>query len=367
MTFTSLLPQLLSAGWAGLLDYLSAHVLFCLVPAFFLAGALNVLIPQSVILRLLGRKAKPVLSYGIAAVAGLFIEVCSCTILPLFAGIWKKGSGLGPAIVLLYAGPAINIAAVSLTAKVIGWDIAIARLVLSVAFAVLIGVLMVVIFKERPHTEESMPREIRADIKHKPAYQQAIFFGVLTLILLLGTAPLAHILGERTLGGMLLSKVILYGGMLFLIGIQLVVSFAWYTSIELVDWMKETWKFFKMIFPLLLVGVFFASMLSVLMPQEMFIKFMGSNTLLANLIGVLFGTFAYFPALVEVPIAEQFLKLGMHKGPLLSYLLADPVMSLQTILVINKVLKFKRTFAYVALLVLTTTTAGLVFGLFGGG
>lgn len=365
MALTSLLLQLLSAGWAGLLEYVSAHVFFCLVPAFFLAGALNVLIPQNVILKFLGRKAKPIVSYGIAAIAGLSIEVCSCTILPLFAGIWKKGSGLGPAITFLYAGPAINIAAVSLTAAVIGWDIAIARLVLSVLFAVLIGVIMAIVFAERKTPPEDTPREIHGDIKHRAAYQQALFFGVLTLILLLGTAPLTYLLGEKPvslLGGMELSSAVKYFGTAALVVILLVISFSWYTREELAGWMKETWKFVRMIFPLLLIGVFFASMIGVLMPQGIFIRYMGRNTLFANLLGVLFGTFAYFPALVEVPIAAQFLHLGMHKGPLLSYLLADPVISLQTILVINKILKPTRTLTYVALIVLTTTAAGLLFG-----
>lgn len=344
---------LLQSGIATLIDYVSAHVLFCLVPAFFLAGAINALVSKEIIVKTLGKKANPIKAYGLAAAMGTLIEVCSCTILPLFAGIWKRGAGLGPAITFLYAGPAINILAVSYTASLIGWDIAIARLVLSILFAVLVGILMAWVFnsdekKRIENLKNGSPFEEKAQFKKNPPYQSILFFGSLAGVLIVGTAPASGNIKYPAVGFFTLMTVIF--------------SFMFYSRKELIVWMKETWKFFWMIFPLLLVGIFGAGVFKAIIPQEAFQRFAGQNTIWANLTGVLFGVIAYFPALVEVPIAKTFLDLGMNKGPLLSYILADPIVSLQSLLIISKVLGVKKTLVYAGLITLMTTTAGLIFG-----
>lgn len=344
--------RLFQAGVAALIEYISAHVVFCLLPAFFLAGAINALVSKDIIVRTLGRKAHPVKSYGLGALFGTLVEVCSCTILPLFVGIWKRGAGLGPAIALLYAGPAINILAVSYTASLIGWDIAIARLVLSTTFAILVGILMAWVFNnnenERVGNHKSCPAvEEIAQEKKNPIYQQILFFASLVGVLVTGTAPIGEI-KYPLIGFFTLTTVILARDL--------------YSKKEIIAWMEETWNFFWIIFPLLIVGVFGAGVFKEIIPQEAFQRLAGRNTIWANLAGVLFGVFAYFPALVEVPIAKTFLDLGMNKGPLLSYILADPVISLQSLLVIGKVLGVKKALVYVGLIISMTTIAGLIFG-----
>lgn len=352
-----LLITLVKAGFETLFDYLSGHVLFCLVPAFFLAGAINALVSKEIIVKNLGKKAHPVKAYGLGALFGTLIEVCSCTILPLFAGIWKRGAGLGPAIAFLYAGPAINILAVSYTASLIGWDIALTRLVLSIAFSIIIGIFMAIIFRNEQKSEiENIKNgsvlEEESEFKPNPTYQSVLFFGTLAAILIVGTAPISGKI-----------KYLLIGILTIL---QVIFSLKWYSRQELKSWMKETWRFIRIIFPLLLVGVFGAGVFKAIIPQETFQEYTGVNTLWSNLAGVMFGVFAYFPALVEVPIAKTFLDLGMHKGPLLSYILADPVLSLQSILIVAKVLGKRKTLVYVVLTTILTTLAGLVFGMIVG-
>lgn len=348
-----IISNLFQSGIASLVDYVSAHILFCLVPALFLAGAVNALVSKEIVIKTLGRKAHPIKAYGLGALFGTLIEVCSCTILPLFAGIWKRGAGLGPAITFLYAGPAINILAVSYTASLIGWDIAIARLVLSIAFAILVGILMAWIFKDsekerivNPTNDSTIVEETQ--FEKNLAYQSVLFFGSLAGVLVAGTAPIASNI-----------KYVLVG---FFTLMTFIFAFSFYSRKEIIAWMRETWKFFWMIFPLLLVGVFGAGVFKAVIPQRAFQRFAGQNTIWANLAGVLFGVFAYFPALVEVPIAKTFLDLGMNKGPLLSYILADPIVSLQSLLVVSKVLGVKKVLVYASLIVTMTTTAGLMFG-----
>lgn len=351
----SFIFNLFNAGLLALYDYLSAHVLFCLVPAFFLAGAINALVSKEIIVKTLGKKAHPFKAYGLSALFGTLIEVCSCTILPLFAGIWKRGAGLGPAIAFLYAGPAINILAISYTASLIGWNIAIARLVLSILFAVFVGIFMAWVFKKeekgkKMNLQNGSPLEEKAQFKPNLAYQSVLFFGSLAGVLVVGTAPIQGNIKYPFVGLSTLATGIF--------------ALKFYSKKELVFWLKETWKFFWMIFPLLLVGVFGAGIFKAIIPQKAFQRFAGQNTIWANLAGVLFGVIAYFPALVEVPIAKTFLDLGMNKGPLLSYILADPIVSLQSLFVVAKVLGVKKTVVYAVLITSITTLAGLTFGAF---
>ncbi len=336
-------------GWLGLVDYLSAHILFCLVPAFFIAGAINSLIDSQSILKYLSGKTKKWLAYLIAVTAGFLIEVCSCTILPLFAGIWKKGAGLGIAITLLYAGPAFNIVTILFTGQRIGWEFSIVRFVLSVVFAILVGLIMELVFGNG--REDGNLQVTTQDANNLKGSKNIWFWGTMIAILVVGTAPI--------------SSNLRYTLILPLVLLQLIMTFSWLSKEKRVAWWDETIKFVSQIVPLLLVGVFFAATITHLIPKEQFQALASQNNLLTNFIAVMFGALAYFPALVEVPIAENFMKLGMNKGPLMAYMLADPVLSLQGLLVIRKLIGTKKMLVYAGSIVVLTTLAGYFYGLIG--
>lgn len=371
MSALEYLGTLLSAGIYGLVNYLSAHVLLCLIPAFFIAGALSALFSKEAVTKYLGKDTPAYISYPVASMAGLLIAVCSCTILPLFAGIWKKGAGLGPAVTFLFTGPAINLLAIAYTGSLIGWDIAFARGVLAMVFGIVIGILMVLVFERAglryarpagapkaalwkaadswmagpsdPPTKASLMAIL---LKHK----STVLFVLLVSILVVGTAPIA--LGFKIIG----------------LGLSVAASIAWAlrtnSKIENKAWMNETYFFVKIILPLLLIGVFIAGIASDVIPEDAVGKYLGSNSLSATLLAVLFGVFMYFPTLVEVPVARMFLDLGMAKGPLLAYLLADPELSFQSVLVTGKIMGKKKVAVYVVLVVVFTTAAGMIFGMF---
>ncbi|HWS23143.1 MAG TPA: permease [Anaerolineales bacterium] len=426
------------SGWTGLLDYLAAHVLLCLVPAFVIAGFMSSMIPKEAITRYLGPKASRWISYPASAFGGFILAVCSCTILPLFAGIWKRGAGLGPAITFLFVGPAINILAITYTGATIGLDIAISRLVLSIFFGILIGLIMAWVFRKEESVREA---EMIANgvfdqtAKVKPAVWvlfllliAVLIFGTLQVDLLTNVYARVNLPAEwaGALSAWLLSVNLSIQGALLILMLVVIGFSAWkgfeeisngfnawtyaalffialtiliaspaeelnslvigingrfigelvvlasvavvanrsFTKAELGGWIWETWKFVKQIFPLLIVGVFLAGIVKVIIPETWVRSIAGQNTILANLVGVLFGVFMYFPTLVEVPIAKMFLDLGMARGPLLAYLLSDPELSLQSILVLNGVMGKKKTAIYVALVALFSTLAGYLFGLF---
>ena len=424
---------LLQLGWISLLDYLAAHVLLCLVPAFFIAGALSTLIPKEAVTRYLGPRASKWVSYPAAAVGGFVLAVCSCTILPLFAGIWKRGAGLGPAITFLFVGPAVNILAIAYTGAAIGMDIAMARIVLSAIFGIAIGLIMAAVFRDsqvsadndlfdqeaqvrpavwvffglllavliggtlrvdvltRTWFSVTLPVDVPASLQNALEGVHLSFQGAL-LILMLVVIALAAWQGlepalERTNGWTWATTVLVaatlliaapaldttgsivvgftgrfIGEAVLLAGIA-VVAARGLEQHELQGWLWETWKFAKQIFPLLVVGVFGAGMIKAVIPEQWIQTLAGSNTVWANLMGVLFGVFMYFPTLVEVPIARMFLDLGMPRGPLLAYLMADPELSLQSILVTGKILGSKKTWTYVSLVTVFSTLAGYIFGL----
>ena len=425
--------QLLQAGWLGLLDYLAAHVLLCLVPAFFIAGYLS-LIPKATITRYLGPKTPKWISYPAAAAGGFVLAVCSCTIVPLFAGIWKRGAGLGPAITFLFVGPAVNILAISYTGAAIGGDIALARLVLAIIFGTLIGMIMAAIFKQpenQPAPAEMfeqkadmrpalwglfalllavlivgtlqidlltgtvfsvrLPVELPAGLQNGLDALHLTLQGAVLIVLLVIIAPVAWkglndvvngfnrwtwtslglvvitllIAAPTTAAGSLIINVTgrLVAEIMLLAAVAYVTA-RFLTREELADWLSETWRFVKQIFPLLMVGVFVAGMARSIVPEDWIRALAGENTLWANALAVLFGVFMYFPTLVEVPIARMFLDLGMHRGPLLAYLLADPELSLQSILVTSKIMGRKKTVTYVSLVAVFSTMAGYLFGMF---
>jgi uncharacterized membrane protein YraQ (UPF0718 family) len=361
--YEDLILKGLFGGVTALADYLSAHVLTCLVPAFFIAGAMNALLHKEAITKYLGEKTPLYKAYPVAVVSGLLLAVCSCTILPLFAGIKKKGAGIGPAVAFLYTAPATNILAIAFTWSVIGADFAIARIVLSVTFAILIGLIISRVFAD---TTPAAPAPVACACtpaaepdtakSQKPVI---LFIGTLVAILFVGTWS---IFLENKLAGIPLRFLVLP----LLVLLIIIEAWKWFSPDEQRTWLEETWTFMRAIFPLLFIGIFAAGLISALLPEGILGMYLGSNTVLANLIAVLFGTFMYFPTLVEVPMAKMFLDLGMAKGPLLAYVLADPVISLPSILVVRKFMGTKQTLAYVLLIVFFCTLAGLIYGSFAG-
>lgn len=345
---TTMIQTLLTSGIDTLIEYLTAHVLLCLIPAFFLSGAFNALIPTQTIINTMGGAARKTLAYIFASTSGLIIEVCSCTILPLFAGIWKKGAGFGPAITFLFAGPGITLLSTPLTAQILGTRFAVTKLILSIIMAIAIGVAMEYTF---PETRDPAKRD--GFIKVKPTgerttQQTLTFFTALTLIMIAGTAPID-----------LTYKLTLVAGFT---AITALLARRYYEPDELKQWMQETIVFMKQIFPTLLLGVFLSGALKPLIPQTLIADLAGQNTLFANTAAALFGTIAYFPTLVEVPVAKMFLDLGMHEGPLMSYLLVDPGVSLQTLLVVNNIIKPKKTIMYAVYMLAIGIIMGYLYG-----
>jgi len=348
----TLFVELVKGGLAGLQDYLLAHALTCLVPAFFIAGAVYALFPKEKILQYLGPNSPKYISYPMSAVAGLCLAVCSCTVLPLFAGIRRSGAGLGPAIAFLYIAPATNILAVIYTGKLIGLDFALARIILSISFAFVIGISMQALFSDKakeavldptPNSAFAMNRDERT------SNWLWVFFALLIAILPWGASSLITTTVKAIGLGLLLTALVIV--------IRKTLS-----RDKFMSWMRETWFFVRTIFPLLLVGVFVAGVLKVVIPEDFVSRYFGASTITATLTAVLFGVFMYFPTLVEVPMARMFLDVGMGKGPLLAYLLADPVISLPSILVVRRLIGTKRIFWYMGIIIVCCTLAGLIYG-----
>jgi len=347
--------ELLKGGWATIQDYLLAHLPF-VVPAFFIAGALYALFPKEKILRYIGPDSPKYVAYPMSVAAGLCLAVCSCTVLPLFAGIRRSGAGLGPAIVFLYTAPATNILAIIYTSGLIGWDIAVARIILSITFAIVIGITMSALFPDRTlktASDGTSTKAFAAVDNEKTSGWLWGFFGVLLAILLWGASPV-------------LKLPVKIPGLAVLLVVLILVARKALDKNSFISWMRETWFFVRMILPLLLVGVFVAGMLRVVIPAEFVERYFGGTTLSATLAAVLFGVVAYFPTLVEVPMARLFLDVGVGVGPLLAYLLADPVLSLPSILVVRRMIGNRRLFWYMGIIIVCCTAAGLIYGFIAG-
>jgi len=341
--------EAVKSGWYALLEYLSAHVLTCLVPAFFIAGAIAVFVSKGAILKYFGPKAKKWLSYGVASVSGAILAVCSCTILPLFAGIRKRGAGLGPAIAFLYSGPAINILAVVYTARLLGYDMGIARAIGAIAFSVVIGLFMSLIWirEERSKLEgnENLFKAYGQVEHRKPFYISVIFFLSLLAILVFGAA-----------------KMWIYAGSAIVVLVAVIIT--GYKKAELKDWMKETGKLVWQIFPILLAGVFIAGIIKYFLPQSVVETWVGGNSIRSNFLASISGALMYFSTLTEVPIIKALMDLGMGKGPALTLLLAGPSLSIPSMIVIGRIMGAKKTLTYVALVVIMATFTGMAFGYF---
>jgi len=441
------LARLLLSGMGNLAAYLAAHVLLCLLPAFYIAGAMTALIPKETVTRFLGRNTPKVISYPASAAAGFLLAVCSCTVIPLFAGIYKKGAGLGPAITFLFVAPAVNILAITYTGTVIGMDLAIARLILSIVFGIGVGIIMAVIFhKEDVEHDEATDAMFGGQAAMRPA--AIIFLLILVALLVVGTfqidllkhtyfqfdlpihgahrfqeiltrlVPFDPAKGEEGVtaqGAVLIVMLVLIGLASWkgienifegfnpwtwistgLVGLTLLIAalgviphpggltlkftgkfigvlaatplLGWMLTTQLTedetrDFLWESWRFVKQIFPLLVVGVFVVGIIRELIRPEWIQSLAGSNTVFGNFVGVIFGVFMYFPTLVEVPIAQMFLRLGMHRGPLLAYLISDPELSLQSILITASIIGRIKAWVYVFWVALFSTLAGLIYGI----
>ncbi len=459
-TIIETIIKMLLGGLFSLADYLSLHVLLCLIPAFFIAGAMVVFIPQDIIVKYMGKDSPRYIAYPVASISGLLLAVCSCTVLPLFAGIKKKGAGLGPAMTFLFAAPAINILAITYTGVLIGMDIAISRAVLAIVFSIIIGLLMEFIFREKKTVENKMKEDIieegsstklndtkdeRVNLESKEKersvnWNKAAQISLVSIFLVISVS--LAVLNEGLLLRLGIVRIVLVQSIIWGIGIVLLItsmlfiknitlniflgllyflftgtsqisyfdappnevsesalnrSLEYFLSesykVELLNmimkavlaivvviiiaiysfkklkredlryWMEETWDFVKKIFPILILGVFLAGFIGVLIPKELIQSLVGRNTVVANFIGAAFGIIAYFPTLLEVPIARLFLDLGMARGVLLTYLLADPELSIQSILVTRRFIGNGKTAVYVGLVTIFTVLAGLLFGL----
>ncbi len=446
MDISAYIVKFLQGGLGNLAAYLAAHVLLCLLPAFFIAGGLSTLVPKDSVTRFLGRKAPRFIAYPAAALAGSVLAVCSCTIVPLFAGIYKKGAGLGPAITFLFFAPAGNILALAYTGVALGPEFAIARIILSLTFGISIGLIMALIFwrDDQAHAEANDATFVghgglkRATVAFLLVMVALLIFGTLKVPVLLNTyasftlpipgvealqqtlftlIPFDPAKGEEgvTVQGLLLIGLLVLIGLTAwrglgkvdegynrwtwvslgliaatlavaavgvqptangaridltgkLFGVLLMLGAIWYIGrryfedYEIQQWLWETWRFVRQIFPLLIVGVFVVGVIRQIIQPEWIQAIAGSNTLFGNLAGVVFGVFMYFPTLVEVPIAQMFLSLGMHPGPLIAYLMADPELSLQSILMISVIITRRKAWTYAGLVAVFSTASGLIYG-----
>jgi uncharacterized membrane protein YraQ (UPF0718 family) len=346
-------------------EYAREHVLACLVPAFFIAGAIAVFISQAAVLKYFGAQAKKILSYSVASVSGTILAVCSCTVLPLFAGIYTRGAGIGPATAFLYSGPAINVLAIVLTARVLGWQLGIARAVGAVVFAVVVGLAMHFIYiKEdnaRATGELVLPEDGR---KSRPLWKEVLYMATLVGILIFA----AWAKPKEPVGlWMAVWRVHWYitVGLLVLLGLEL---FAWFRKEEVTSWVDSTWGFAKQILPLLFGGVLVAGFLlgrpghEALLPDRWVQSLVGGNSLWANLFASVSGALMYFATLTEVPILQGLLGSGMGKGPALALLLAGPALSLPNMLVVRSIIGTQKAVVYCGLVVLLSTVAGVVYG-----
>jgi uncharacterized membrane protein YraQ (UPF0718 family) len=399
----SVIESLALAKW-----YAREHVLLCLVPAFFIAGAVAVFVSQGAVMKYLGAGASKVLSYGVASVSGSILAVCSCTILPLFAGIWKRGAGLGPAIVFLYSGPAINVLAIILTARILGPEIGMARAVGAIVFSIVIGLCMHLMFRKEEEAKAAAAIHMPEPEVERPLWQTTLLFVAMVGLLVSATwgkpdqaggfwaavygvkwmlaGGFAVALGVMMVRwmGVKLYKLVVAAAVVFILalaiphqpmlafsaGLIAFVSLLTTTRGETESWFTASWDFAKQILPLLLAGVLVAGLLlgqpgsEGLIPSAWISGLVGGNSLWANLFASVVGAFMYFATLTEVPILQGLMGAGMGKGPALALLLAGPALSLPNMLVIRSVMGTKKTMAFVALVVIMATISGLIFGHF---
>jgi len=347
-------------------EYARQHVLTCLIPAFFIAGAIAVFVSQASVLKYFGAQANKLLSYSVASVSGTVLAVCSCTVLPLFAGIYMRGAGIGPATAFLYSGPAINVLAIVLTAKVLGWELGLARAIGAVVFSIVTGLLMAFFFRKddanRTAGQIYLPDE---DGKERKLWQDVLY--MLTMVLILVFAAFAKPSADDAAVWIAIfaAKWYVTGTLLIVLAVMLK---AWFVKDELTSWVQATWGFMKQIFPLLLAGVLVAGFLlgrpgyPALIPEHYVVSLVGGNSLWANFFASVSGALMYFATLTEVPILQGLIGSGMGQGPALALLLAGPALSLPSMLTLTGIMGVKKTLAYCTIVVVLSTAAGMAYG-----
>lgn len=347
-------------------DYARQHVLTCLIPAFFIAGAISVFVSQAAVLKYFGANANRILSYSVASISGSVLAVCSCTVLPLFAGIYTRGAGIGPATAFLYSGPAINVLAIILTAKVLGWELGLARAIGAVVFAVITGLFMAFIFRKDDAKRETgelfLPED---DGKGRALWQDAVY--MLTMVLILVFASFAR----PTESDGIVWRMIFSMKWYLVIALMIILAVMlrqWFSKDELKSWVDSTWGFAKQILPLLLGGVLVAGFLlgrpghPALIPEHYVQGLVGGNSLWANFFASIVGAFMYFATLTEVPILQGLIGSGMGQGPALALLLAGPALSLPSMMAIAAIMGIKKTVVYCSIVVMLSTIAGMAYG-----
>jgi len=404
--------------------YAQEHVLLCLIPAFFIAGAIVVFVSQESVMKYLGPKAPKALAYGVASVSGTILAVCSCTVLPLFAGIWRMGAGLGPATAFLYSGPAINVLAIILTARVLGLEMGIARAVAAIVFSVVIGLLMHLIYRKEETAKADAAIAMPEPEVERPLWQNIFYFGAMVGILVFAnwgkpdvTSGFWHVIWSSKWLITSMFAVALAGILVIWFGIKwwrvtavvVATAFTWLITATWVapviheatggghhlaweaiipfavavvglsimlagrdgppgEWFDQTWTFTKQITPLLLFGVLVAGFLlgrpgeEGMIPNAWVAKLVGGNSLWSNFFASIVGAFMYFATLTEVPILQGLMGAGMGKGPALALLLAGPALSLPNMLVIRNIMGTQKTVVFVSLVVVMATISGMIFG-----
>lgn len=390
--------------------YAQEHVILCLLPAFWIAGAIAAFVSQQSVMRYFGPKAPKLLSYGVASVSGTILAVCSCTVLPLFAGIYRMGAGLGPATAFLYSGPAINALAIILTAKVLGLQLGAARAIGAIFFSIVIGVSMFVLFRHEERAKAAKMAELPIEEPLRPLWQTALFFAAMVAVLVFANWGRSDT-ESGFFAAVFAAKWMLTAGFALALGLMLwrwfrlpgrrlaltaaavagvalalpahpqaavlaaIAGLAWSTAGhpgEAGDWFDQSWGYAKQIFPLLIGGVLIAGLLlgrpghEGLIPGEWVARAVGGNSFAANAFAAVAGALMYFATLTEVPILQGLLGSGMGNGPALTLLLAGPALSLPNMIVINSIMGPKKTSAYVGLVVVLSTFAGWSYGAFTG-
>ena len=345
--------------------YAGEHVLLCLIPAFFIAGAVSVFVNQTSVIKYFGAKANKFLSYSVASVSGTILAVCSCTVLPLFSSIYKRGAGLGPAIAFLYSSPAINVLAIALTARILGWQLGLARAIGAIIFSVVIGLSMHFIFLKEEKARHANGDFVMQEAKKSlPLFQTAIYF--LSMVTILVFANWSKPPEEAGIWFQIFRYKWWVTG-LSLVSLLLMLI-KWFKKEELKDWIGASWAFALQILPLLFAGVFLSGFLlgrvghEGIIPSKFVAMLVGGNSLCANLFSSIVASFMYFATLTEVPILQGLIGAGMGKGPALALLLAGPALSLPSILVLRSFIGTKKTVTYVSLVVVMATTSGMIFG-----
>ena len=364
--------DILISGLESLQEYLSAHVLTCLIPAFFIAGAIAVFVSKQSILKYFGAKTKRYISYSIASVSGAVLAVCSCTVLPLFASIYKRGAGIGPASTFLFSGPAINILAIILTARVLGFNIGIARIIGAVGMSIIIGLLMSFIFSR--HDKENQKNDMLAipedEKSNRSLKVSLLFFILLILILVIGATSSDYLPWIPKLGIVYLLTIV----------VSIILIF-YYTRDEVKEWGRETWNLTKKIFPVLLIGVFIVGIIGGIAafytpgsdPSNavgiVVAPYIGGNNILSCFFASIIGALLYMPTLLEVAIVGNLFGYSagiMGGGPALALLLSGPSLSLPNMIVITRVMGVKKALVYILLVIVVATFIGFIYGLIGG-